>query len=446
MSEFAVRIEQVSKRYRIGQLRRSNYSTLRDQISDVVSRPIKRIAAQLRREEIAESEAPNHIWALKDVSFNVNHGEVVGVVGHNGAGKSTLLKILSRITTPTSGRIEAYGRVGSLLEVGTGFHPELTGRENIYLNGAILGMRRGEIRRKFDEIVEFAEVEKFIDTPVKFYSSGMYVRLAFAVAAHLEPEILVIDEVLAVGDARFQKKCLGKMGDVAREGRTVVFVSHNMPTVANLCQRVVLLRGGQLLEVGPTAKVIDHYLTEAADVPTDALRDRTDRHGRGDVRATALELLNPQGSLIQSPLSGSTLTMRLHYSGQPGREFRNCNMSIIIFRDERPYVVLSTDLVDSRQIDIEGDGYVDFIVPNLPLSAGNYSLTSYIGVNSEMQDYVQHAAELSVIDGDFFGTGRAMLPGWHGQVIMVKHHWSLDRDPATQETFVDHLTETMESR
>jgi lipopolysaccharide transport system ATP-binding protein len=236
MSDVAIRVEGLGKQYRLGGPR-ERYDTLRDQI-----RKWSSLRGLLRRATRAEHRPP--FWALKDVSFEVEPGEVVGIIGRNGAGKSTLLKILSRITEPTEGAADIHGRVGSLLEVGTGFHPELTGRENVYLNGAILGMRRAEIGRKFDEIVAFAEVEKFIDTPVKHYSSGMYMRLAFAVAAHLEPEILIVDEVLAVGDAEFQKKCLGKMGDVAKSGRTVLFVSHNMQTIANLCQLCICLKDG----------------------------------------------------------------------------------------------------------------------------------------------------------------------------------------------------------
>ena len=264
MSDIAIRIENLGKLYKIGALR-SKHDTLRDRINDVLFNPFKKLAkvAKAQRNPIKQSTSfstDDHIWALKDVSFEVKRGEVVGIIGRNGAGKTTLLKILSRITEPTEGRVEIRGRVGSLLEVGTGFHPELTGRENIYLNGAILGMKKSDIERKFDEIVAFAEIEKFLDTPVKRYSSGMYVRLAFAVAAHLDPEILLVDEVLAVGDAEFQKKCLGKMGDVAREGRTVLFVSHNMFSVQNLCTRGVLLESGQVSMDGRINDVISKYL------------------------------------------------------------------------------------------------------------------------------------------------------------------------------------------
>jgi lipopolysaccharide transport system ATP-binding protein len=252
-----VLVEGLSKQYRIG-AREAGYDTLRESIVTAVRAPFERLR---RRNGKRNAET---IWALKDVSFEVAPGEVVGIIGRNGAGKSTLLKVLSRITEPTTGSAKLYGRVSSLLEVGTGFHPELTGRENIYLNGAILGMRKTEIDRKFDEIVAFAELEKFLDTPVKRYSSGMYMRLAFAVASHLEPEILLVDEVLAVGDAAFQKKCLGKMGEVARQGRTVLFISHNMAAVKSLCGRAIWLDGGQIVALGETGQVVLEYLQKGA--------------------------------------------------------------------------------------------------------------------------------------------------------------------------------------
>ena len=247
-----IKAEGVSKQYRIG-AKKEQYPTLRDALAGAARAPLRWARAAAR------TESPT-FWALKDVGFEVEPGEVVGIIGRNGAGKSTLLKILSRITEPTEGRIELYGRMSSLLEVGTGFHPELTGRENVFLNGAILGMKRAELARKFDEIVAFAEIEKFIDTPVKHYSSGMYVRLAFAVAAHIDPEILVVDEVLAVGDMAFQQKCLNKMQDAGAQGRTVLFVSHNMPAVARLCRRVALISAGRVVCDGPSHEVIDQYL------------------------------------------------------------------------------------------------------------------------------------------------------------------------------------------
>src|SRR5438128_1429331 len=261
-----IRAEGLSKRYRIG-ASRVPYETLRESVTRALAAPFR------RRSEPAEDErgsTSDSFWALRDVSFEVRQGEALAVTGRNGAGKSTLLKILSRITEPTTGSATLHGRVGSLLEIGTGFHSELTGRENIFLNGAFLGMKRAEIQRRFDEIVAFAEVERFVDTPVKHYSSGMYVRLAFGVAAHLEPEILLVDEVLAVGDADFQKKCLGKMGDVAAQGRTVLFVSHNMSAIEQLCPRALLFRHGRLVEHATTTEVLKHYLSDATASPDGA--------------------------------------------------------------------------------------------------------------------------------------------------------------------------------
>lgn len=288
-----IRVKDISKRYRIG-VRPQSYHTLREALAGAISSPLKR----LRRNNAAEAE---EMWALKDISFEVGAGEVVGIIGRNGAGKSTLLKILSRITEPTTGRVELYGRVGSLLEVGTGFHPELTGRENIYLNGSILGMRRQEIERKFDEIVAFAEIEKFLDTPVKRYSSGMYVRLAFAVAAHLEPEILIVDEVLAVGDASFQRKCLNKMQDVGQEGRTVLFVSHNMPAVTRLCQRVILLDEGKVLRDGLPHQIVSAYLN--AGLGTTGARvwpELSKAPGNDKVRLRAVRVRTEDGRITES--------------------------------------------------------------------------------------------------------------------------------------------------
>lgn len=254
MSNYAIQVQNLSKEYIIGGAEQ-RHDSFREMLTGALTSPLRKL-----RKLGGTASEEERFWALKDVSFNVEQGEVLGIIGRNGAGKSTLLKVLSRITSPTEGRVITRGRVASLLEVGTGFHPELTGRENIYLNGAILGMSRAEIDRQFDEIVAFAEIEKFLDTPVKRYSSGMYVRLAFAVAAHLEPEILLVDEVLAVGDTQFQKKCLGKMSSVAAAGRTVLFVSHNMNAIRRLCRRSVLVRNGQVSDDGATAEVLDFYL------------------------------------------------------------------------------------------------------------------------------------------------------------------------------------------
>ncbi|HKP37815.1 MAG TPA: ABC transporter ATP-binding protein [Pyrinomonadaceae bacterium] len=294
-----IKVENISKQYRLGASRQS-YGTLRDALAGAFRAPLRRRGGRAAHETI---------WALKDVGFEIVPGEVVGIIGRNGAGKSTLLKILSRITEPTSGRAELYGRTASLLEVGTGFHPELTGRENMFLNAAILGMPRTEIERKFDEIVAFAEIEKFLDTPVKHYSSGMYVRLAFAVAAHLEPEILIVDEVLAVGDTAFQKKCLGKMHGVTQQGRTVLFVSHSMAAIKSLCGRAMLLDEGRITCEGDVNTVVDSYLMAGSEMAqTGIIPDKAPRFGTGEVRVRRVELLDLNGA----PLSQV-------YFGQPFR-------------------------------------------------------------------------------------------------------------------------------
>jgi lipopolysaccharide transport system ATP-binding protein len=309
MSDLAIRVENISKRYRIG-LAQKRPDTLRD----VLVLGFRRFKHIFSNPAGNHYEDPAHIWALKDVSFEVERGQVLGIIGRNGAGKSTLLKILSRVTDPTEGYGEIHGRVGSLLEVGTGFHPELSGRENIYLNGAILGMRREEIDRKFDEIVEFSEVGKFIDTPVKRFSSGMYLRLAFAVAAHLEPEILVVDEVLAVGDAEFQRKCLGKMNDVAMEGRTVLFVSHNMSAILRLTQETIVLDQGEVVLRAPTPQAVDHYLNMGLTKQGERFWTEEELNGRSDAfRPVALRILNGAGEVVDTVNASEGFSIAFEY-------------------------------------------------------------------------------------------------------------------------------------
>jgi lipopolysaccharide transport system ATP-binding protein len=304
MNKIAVHVESVGKEYHIGKLQskqKRKYQTLRDTVTDTFTAPFRRAKRVLHGHAAHAAEMSETIWALKDVSFEIPRGQVVGLIGRNGAGKSTLLKVLSRITEPTTGFAEIRGRVGSLLEVGTGFHPELTGRENVFLNGAILGMKRAEIEQKFDEIVAFAEVEKFIDTPIKHYSSGMNLRLAFAVAAHLEPEILIIDEVLAVGDARFQRKCLNKMQDVGQQGRTVLFVSHNMPAVTRLCERVILLDQGQVKADGPSHQVVGSYMnSEMGTTAAREWRDPATAPGGDIVRLRAVRVRAEDGRIAEA--------------------------------------------------------------------------------------------------------------------------------------------------
>jgi lipopolysaccharide transport system ATP-binding protein len=305
--DIAIRVKCLGKKYTIGG-HQEKYQTFRDAIINFVKAPVRKWTRR------SADQSTNEFWALKDVSFEVKKGEVIGIIGRNGAGKSTLLKILSRITSPTEGEIDIYGRVGSLLEVGTGFHPELTGRENIFLSGSILGMRKREIEEKFDEIVKFAEIEKFIETPVKRYSSGMYVRLAFAVAAFLEPEILLVDEVLAVGDAAFQKKCLGKMGDVAKEGRTVLFVSHNMGAITRLCQRGILLDSGNLSAEGSMHDVVKTYLqSDTGFSATHQYSDSKKRPGNEIVHLIEVRVIDSEGNAKESHYIGDCIGIEMKY-------------------------------------------------------------------------------------------------------------------------------------
>jgi lipopolysaccharide transport system ATP-binding protein len=310
-----------------------------------------------------------------------------------------------------------------LLEVGTGFHPELTGRENIFLNGAILGMSRREIKGRFDEIVDFSEVEKFLDTPVKRYSSGMYVRLAFAVAAHLEPEILIVDEVLAVGDAEFQKKCVGKMEDASsREGRTVLLVSHQLPLIQNLCTRCVLMDQGQIISDGPTDEVIGTYMTRGATLVKVALKEREDRAGNGRVKVIGVAMRDADGSVMREAISGSEVRLSVEYFTRDGMMVENCIFCIEIQKEARSYIALSTALVDSRKLIVCGYGRVDFIIPKWPLMEGNYHINTYVGSNGVMEDYIEDAVSIDVIDGDFHGSGKLRHEGWR-DMVLVDHSW-----------------------
>lgn len=339
MSDLAIRVENLSKRYQIGLLQERP-----DTLRDALVSGAQRVGRLFSRKGQDQLDSPSHIWALKDVSFEVQKGQVLGIVGRNGAGKSTLLKILSRVTDPTEGYGEIHGRVGSLLEVGTGFHPELTGRENIFLNGAILGMRREEIIRKFDEIVDFSEVGKFIDTPVKRYSSGMYLRLAFAVAAHLEPEILVVDEVLAVGDAEFQRKCLGKMSDVAQEGRTVLFVSHNMSAILRLTQETIVLNQGQVVMRAPTPEAVDAYLNMG-------LTKQGERVWTGEEVAAAappfepvaLRVRNSHGQVVDTVNAAEGFSIELEYHLTAAISGLRVGLYMVTTRGEYVFTTFDTD-------------------------------------------------------------------------------------------------------
>jgi len=345
MSEISIRAENLGKQYRLGQYV-SDYQTLRDVLVETASAPMRWLA-RARGKSLPERSRQT-IWALRNVSFELRRGQVLGVIGRNGAGKSTLLKLLSKVTEPTEGYAEIYGRVGSLLEVGTGFHPELTGRENIYLNGAILGMKRAEIDRKFDEIVAFAEVPTFIDTPVKRYSSGMYLRLAFAVAAHLEPEILVIDEVLAVGDAEFQRKCLGKMSEVAHEGRTVLFVSHNMSAIARLTQDTIVLEHGKIAFFAPTPEAIDFYMTSGIaqagerrwDEPPQVIEDEL-------FMPIALRVLDQQGRMTNQIFSAKSFMVEFEYELKEDITGLRTGIYLATSRGEPVFTSFDTDETES---------------------------------------------------------------------------------------------------
>ncbi|MGD7651634.1 MAG: ABC transporter ATP-binding protein [Verrucomicrobiales bacterium] len=420
MSENIIEVENLGKCYKIGR-QAAKGDGLRHVLENAVRAPFKWFNAEAR----AERSRTVDFWAVKDLSFEIKQGEMVGIIGRNGAGKSTTLKLLSRITEPTSGRIRLKGRVASLLEVGTGFHPELTGRENIYLNGAILGMTRVEIKRKFDEIVAFAEIDKFLDTPVKRYSSGMYVRLAFAVAAHLEPEILIVDEVLAVGDAAFQQKCLGKMEDVSnKEGRTVILVSHQMPAIQNLCTRVIMMNKGQLVMQGPTKEVVGAYMTRGAELATDGLKDRDDRAGKGDARVTSIDLRDGNGEVIHEAVSGQDVILSLGYKVKDGVSLKDAIFCVEICKDLKKYFSMSTALVDPTKINLSGEGRIDFRVRDWPLMGGRYYVNVFIGSKeSPVQDHLNDAAVIEVIDGDYYGTGKLHHQGWEGVSVLVRHSW-----------------------
>lgn len=398
MSDIAIRAERLSKLYRIG-ARLDRHATLRDQIAEALAEPFRRLRGN--GNQLANTHNPaDTIWALKDVSFQVQRGEILGLIGRNGAGKSTLLKILSRITDPTEGYVEIDGRVGTLLEVGTGFHPELTGRENIYLNGAILGMERAEIERKFDEIVDFAEVEKFIDTPVKRYSSGMYVRLAFAVAAHLEPEVLIVDEVLAVGDAAFQKKCLGKMGDVAKEGRTVLFVSHNIASVVSFCTRCLLLEHGCLTGDGTPQQITSRYLEQLyTQVGARGDLKHLPRRGSGKARFTSC-ILTPLDSAGKPQIVckvGQDIQVDLDIVAT--EKIANANVGVE-FYSPSDYRVIDANIAlqgEFLSLNAGEQAHVRFVLQNVLLKPDAYHVALWLGIpHIEDIDYVQGASWLSV--------------------------------------------------
>ncbi|MGB7925630.1 MAG: ABC transporter ATP-binding protein [Pyrinomonadaceae bacterium] len=415
-----IKVENLSKRYRVGARQAGAYSTVREALSGAVKAPLERLRRRGNGQRAEETK-----WALKGVGFEVEPGEVVGIIGRNGAGKSTLLKVLSRITEPTTGRVELYGRVGSLLEVGTGFHPELTGRENVYLNGSIIGMSRREIEEKFDEIVAFAEIDRYIDTPVKRYSSGMQVRLAFAVAAHLEPEILVIDEVLAVGDVAFQRKCLGKMGDVAKQGRTVLFVSHDLAAVRHLCERVMLLDDGQLLLNGESGSVIDSYVARSFDGSAGWELDAERLGGAGPVRIAALELLNPDRTPLRNVMTGGGLILRIRYELDDGVVIPSATF-VIKFKTQMGTEILrfsNTPISGFPITNLEGSGHVELTFPVIPFTGGSYFLD--VGIARRRQGFyamLSNVLSLNIVNNDVYRSGIA-LDQSRG-LLVTPHRWA----------------------
>jgi lipopolysaccharide transport system ATP-binding protein len=409
----SIRVEHVSKMYRLGKAAQSGM--LRERLANFFKNPFAR-----------EANSAETLWALRDVSFSIKEGEVVGIVGRNGAGKSTLLKVLSKITYPTSGGVKVRGRVASLLEVGTGFHEELTGRENIYLNGSILGMKRREVEAKMAQIIDFAGVERFIDTPIKRYSSGMRLRLGFAVAAHLDPDVLIVDEVLAVGDAGFQKKCLSVMEDLRKGGRTVLFVSHNMAAVENLCSRGIWIDAGRVREDGPTRDVISSYLSSFSETQQSAsdLTNVETRHGNGDIRYTGIAFLSLDGQPQPVTRSGDSIRLRFYYHAKKAIPYPSFGFRLLT---EMGTLVTDTSTwhhsLDIPEI-APGDGYLDLEIDFLNLIPGRYDFSLWItGLSQVVYDGVEHCAKLEVELANVYRSGK-QLDSRFG-VVYFPQKWNL---------------------
>nr|WP_320161294.1 ABC transporter ATP-binding protein [uncultured Methanoregula sp.] len=421
--KIAIRVRNLGKKYTISGPQ-ENYLTLRDAIVNSVKAPFKRFNGALPDKEF---------WALKEVSFDIEHGEVIGIIGRNGAGKSTLLKILSRITVPTEGIVELHGRVGSLLEVGTGFHPEMTGRENIFLNGSILGMKRREIEAKLDEIVKFSEIEKFLDTPVKRYSSGMYVRLAFAVAAHMEPEILVVDEVLAVGDLAFQKKCLGKMQDIATEGRTVFFVSHNMGAIQKLCSRTILLSQGQIIADGETSSVVQTYLTSGLSQQGERIWiNLSTAPGNEIVRMKAVRALNHQKIIASEFSVREPVYLEIEFSALKGEVVLNVGFYL--------YDMAGTLLFTAGDMQVEewqgkirpkGEYRTRCVIPGDLLNEGQIRVMAYIVTEPHTVHVIEKdALAIQIVDNQECGGARGNYPkNWPGGAFRPLLKWTTEYIP-----------------
>lgn len=424
---FAIKLENLGKRYLLNHQHKPSYHSLRDSLSDGALRLARATKGLLTSGSLLPDRAEQEeFWALKDINLVVKQGERLAIVGRNGAGKSTLLKLLSRVTEPTHGRAILRGRIASLLEVGTGFHPELTGRENIFLNGAILGMGRAEIERKFDEIVAFADVERFLDTPVKRYSSGMYTRLAFSVAAHLETDILIVDEVLAVGDAAFQRKCLGKMEDVSQQGRTLLFVSHNMAAVETLCNRAVLLSEGRVVEVGETRRILEVYSQSWREGR--ALTERHDRSGNGSVKIESIVLEDEYGEPTLRIGSMKPLSFRVAVTAMPYVVGKKLDLILIVCdgRDIRMVPLYTEWACSDLQLTAERQSFRCSVPEGLPLIPDTYWLTAAVLVGGINADKLDRALEFEIVPSEKFASSLVLNPAF-GQVL-IQHLWEEHHD------------------
>jgi lipopolysaccharide transport system ATP-binding protein len=425
----AIKVKNLSKQYRIG-LKEESSDSIGSTILNFIKSPLKNYRKHRSLYKFSEDESlrgpdpnKNHsdiIWGLRDVSFEVEKGEVIGIIGSNGAGKSTLLKILSRITSPTAGYAEIRGKVSSLLEVGTGFHPELTGRDNLYLNGAILGMTKKEMDSKFDEIVDFSGVEKFIDTPVKRYSSGMKVRLAFSVAAHIEPEILLIDEVLAVGDIAFQRKCLGKMDNVAKTGKTILFVSHNMAAVTTLCPKSILLENGCVKSYGSSNEIVKNYIVENTKTEIKKIADRTDRDGDGRVKITDLWIENETGEVVDAIGQKDIVRFNIGYAADDN--YKNMEFKLTIYDDyDQRLFRFDTQVKPAHVEKWPKVGTVSCrLATSMPVRPGKYRIMVSVLVLSTIADRIGNAKSFDVIEGDYFGSGKNHK---YWPMFLIDHDW-----------------------
>jgi len=435
MSDALVQVENLSKKYILGHPQQERYQSLRD----VMAKQARKLGQTLLKSQRRSDPTKEEFWALQDVSFDIQQGDRVGIIGRNGAGKSTLLKILSRITDPTEGQIRIRGRVASLLEVGTGFHPELTGRENIFLNGAILGMGKAEIQRKFDEIVAFAEVERFLDTPVKRYSSGMYVRLAFAVAAHLEPEILIVDEVLAVGDAQFQQKCLGKMQDVGQSGKTVLFVSHNMGSISTLCNQGIYLKQGQVVYSGSIHDTIKTYVLafQRGESQTPGILFKRELcHNKLDsFQILTVELLDQNLELKPITQTWDYVRIRIRYYSPRPVSHSSVELSISTYGGNK-LIHYSTQPLSGVPLSFtEGESYIDCILPKLPLASGSYQIS--VGLAMPMIEWLcweENIATLEVGEADIYGS--KLPPNQDRTPIAVEHSWECPEQKPFAHEFI----------